>query len=331
MKESPNDPAATSTSPALTARAPSASPHQTKPDLQNAMPGVDARAMCDYDRVFHPFFVKQNMVVAPPHSFLRDDAAKLAVSQMIDEALSLPREGTEDSMDIDDEPEAAGTRGVTKEEIVELLHIPPHKARIHCGHVLPFSTKDILARIENPDDPGLPPLVIGSKKGPYNSTYYTKLLNKLPNKFLKFAEDIRPPYNGTYTRQPTSSGLRTGRNPLEETLPGVDYDYDSEAEWVAEDGEELLSEGEDDDDKESEASGSLDGFLDDEEDTGPKRGGTAILLPTNSGMCWEDATGKTVRPDLEDMRISFLLGMLVTGSGCLGGMLTFHRRRYCAY
>lgn len=91
----------------------------------------------------------------------------------------------------------------------------------------------------------------------------------------------------------------------------MDYDYDSEAEWVAdeeEDGEELLSD--DEEDKESNPdSDDLEGFLDDEEDVGVKRSTLGALIATNSGLCWEDDKGVNPREDLEGMRIEPLLGM----------------------
>jgi len=261
----------------------------------------------DYRRAFVPFFVKTNMIMAPEVPFQRDTEAKLAVTKAIDAALGLPRgEAAADEMETD---EAAPVRGVTVVEIAELLHMHPLKARARRGKTATFTTRDILARIENPDDPSLPPLMTAGRIGneTYTSAYYLKLLNGLPHKFLKFPE-VRPPYSGTYTKRPSTSGLRTGRKPFDRSLPGVNYDYDSADEWVAddEDGEDLLSE--DEEDKDSEGGDSLDGFLDDEEDTEVKRARMAVLIATNSGMCWEDTAGRAARPDLEVMRIGFLMG-----------------------
>jgi len=268
--------------------------------------------LSEYQRTFGPFWVKTNMIVATQNAFQRDQEAKKAVCRAIDDALGLPREGAADGMETDEAEEVAPVRGVTAEEISELLHIHPFKAaRARRGNTTMFSTRDILARIENPDDPCLPPLTTGrAREETYNSAFYLKLLNGLPHKFLKFAEDVRPPYSGTYTRNPETAGLRTGRKPFDRSLPGVNYDYDSEAEWVAddEDGEDLLSE--DEEDKESDCGESLDGFLDDEEDTELKRARMAVLIATNSGMCWEDAAGRTARPDLQEMRIRLLMGMV---------------------
>lgn len=269
------------------------------------VPVPDSGVATDYEKEFYPFFVKPNVELAPT-PFARDEACRRTITAAIDEALAA--EKAEDSMDVDG---AAPVGGVTKEEIAQLLHMSPTKLN---RRKKPFSytTKDILARINAPDDPGLPPLHPNQKKphGGYTSTFYLELLKTLPTKTLKFAEDVRPPYTGTYTRKPASSGLRTGRNPFDRTLPGVDYDYDSEAEWVAdEEGEDL--ESEDDEDKDSVGDeDDLDGFLDDEEDDWLKRGGhgAPVLVATNSGMCWEK-DGKQERPDLEGMRMEVLIGM----------------------
>jgi chromatin assembly factor 1 subunit A len=268
-------------------------------------------SVCDFDKEFKEFWVKPNVTMAPTHTTRKDDECRAAVNRALDEALALPSQVKhEDTMDINTAT-GSETRGITKEQIVELLHIPPHKANLRRGNTLPYSTKDVLARINTPDDPGLPALIpTGSTKPEkLNLAYYLQILNSLPYKFLKFAEDVRPPYNGTYTRIPTSSGLLHGKNPFQRALPMVDYDCDSEAEWVADDeGEELLSE--DEEDRESEAGESLNGFLDDEDDVALKRGGLGILVAMNSGVCWEDEKGKNPRPDLEEMRIHVLLGML---------------------
>ncbi|KAJ3005050.1 hypothetical protein HKX48_000903, partial [Thoreauomyces humboldtii] len=65
-------------------------------------------------------------------------------------------------------------------------------------------------------------------------------------KLLRFREDYRPAYWGTWTK---SSTVITGRRPFAKDATVLDYNYDSEAEWEDEgDGEDLMSEmGEDDD------------------------------------------------------------------------------------
>ena len=61
-------------------------------------------------------------------------------------------------------------------------------------------------------------------------------------KLLQFEEDLRPPYFGTFGKK---SKIVNGRRPFTKDSENLDYDYDSEAEWVDEEsGEELGSEDE---------------------------------------------------------------------------------------
>lgn len=164
----------------------------------------------------------------------------------------------------------------------ELLQIHTHKnLRRGTQH---NTVKDLLARIhgtsQNPID------LTGS--GSEAVDELTALLTAIPVKYLSFAEDVRPPYVGTYTKVSdlrACSKLR--RNPFTRILP-MDYDYDSEAEWEEPgEGEDLDSEGEEevgDDDEEDE----MEGFLDDEEAGDAKRRlVTGDLEPLSTGICWD--------------------------------------------
>ncbi|RPB03518.1 hypothetical protein L873DRAFT_1786938 [Choiromyces venosus 120613-1] len=269
----------------------------------------------DYERSFHPFFVKPNVTVAPM-PFERDDEYKTVIKNALDKALSLPRDPN-----FAGDPESGQSGpvgiggGITGKLVEELMHILPHK-RGRRGKLLKYCTKDILARISAPDDSSLPPLVDLKDVGPSKSSgAYLELLSSLPNKFLRFAEDVRPPYSGTYTRKPTTSGLLRGRNPFQKSLPKVDYDYDSEIEWEEEgldgDGEELLSDEEDDEDVDS-GDEDLEQFLDDENEEGVagknrRRGDVSAIVPICSSMCWEDSMGKNPRKEFEGMRLGTLL------------------------
>lgn len=70
------------------------------------------------------------------------------------------------------------------------------------------------------------------------------------NKFLKFTEDCRPAYHGTWSKH-SSNGKRLGRNPFLRD-GSLDYDVDSEGEWEegdddpGEDVENDAGDGEDD-------------------------------------------------------------------------------------
>ena len=78
---------------------------------------------------------------------------------------------------------------------------------------------------------------------PYAEPRTVEVLNK--KKFLRFLEDTRPAYFGTWSK---TSSVVTGRNPLGKDTSFLDYDVDSEAEWEEGDdevGEDLNDEAAD--------------------------------------------------------------------------------------
>ena len=145
-------------------------------------------------------------------------------------------------------------------------------------------------------------------------------LKQFTRKHLQYAEDVRPAYNGTFTRRTKL----TPRNPFKRDPEVFAYDYDSEAEWEfePEDGENLDDESIGDE----EEMGSMMGdsgdeedraFLDDEGegamDTTVKNKGKSVgkrfvapLVPMIKGVCWEigGIQGDDV---LAGMRASILL------------------------
>jgi chromatin assembly factor 1 subunit A len=144
------------------------------------------------------------------------------------------------------------------------------------------------------------------------------LLQSLPLRYLHFAEDVRPPYFGTYTKKRSKTSSRhLSRNPFARERDDTNYDYDSEAEWEEpEEGEDLLN----DEDDEAESNGDpdeMDEFLDDEHDEmrNKRKQITGDLLPVSTGLCWEDEKRKMVlstehcegASDLSDMRMDFII------------------------
>ena len=97
------------------------------------------------------------------------------------------------------------------------------------------------------------------------------MLKSIPIKFIKFAEDVRPPYIGTYSKTPkTGSICSLGRAPFGRVRPDTNYEYDSEAEWEdLGEGEDLESEGEEEEEDDEEA--DMDEFLDDEDPSAFRR------------------------------------------------------------
>ena len=181
----------------------------------------------------------------------------------------------------------------------ELFQMMPYQRRR--GRI-PASVKEILLQMQNLGDQ---PETSEAVQRPRN------LLKQVRMKSLKFGEDVRPPYQGTYTRRmPAAEAHRLMRNPFHRGLPETNYDYESEAEWEEpEEGEELDSEEEEDVSEDGED--DLDGFLDDEgEDPHPAVPGKRRLIvgdlePACSGLQWQSDQpgGRSVDPELQRYRI----------------------------
>lgn len=144
------------------------------------------------------------------------------------------------------------------------------------------------------------------------------LLQTLPQRYLHFAEDVRPPYYGTYSKQRSPRfSRRLSRNPFARERKDTEYDYDSEAEWEEpEEGEDIL-DNEDDDAESTGDADEMDGFLDDEHDElkNKRKLITGDLVPVSTGLCWENDKGR-IQPsverddgasDMKGMRLGFLL------------------------
>ena len=227
----------------------------------------------DYERQFPPFFLQSHTVLAPYSRFSRDEKGLKYARTKIDEGLGQGN-GTARSFDAYD-----------------LLHLPSKSSQRSDGI---YAVKDIFA-IHTVKD--IMAKIHGSVRNPIDLTESqfsrvtqkpTDLLKNIPMKYLKFDEDYRPPYTGTFTKSLDRRAVsRLCRKPFSRELPNTNYDYDSEAEWEEPgEGEDLNSEGEEEvgeDDEEND----MEGFLDDENDAlkrGPLLGD---LKPTCSGICWE--------------------------------------------
>lgn len=145
----------------------------------------------------------------------------------------------------------------------------------------------------------------------FGGTYRPEdLLQHVTIRHLHFAEDVRPPYSGSYTKtlSPRSSA-KLRKNPFSRVRKDTNYDYDSEAEWEEpEEGEDLLSDGEDDEESVG-TPDEMDDFLD-EDEGGPKRRLiTGDLKPVSTGICWGTSAPEEPSVDLDSMKIEFFLGM----------------------
>lgn len=220
----------------------------------------------DYQKDFQDFFLQSHTTLSPSHRFERDSEALYHVRQTIDSFL---------------DPNNNTTYRHLPFRPSEVFHMIPYTRRR--GRQTPV--KEILRRIQAAADASVQPgtkVEITNSNNPHNS------LRKVTMKSLKFGEDVRPPYQGTFTRPvPESSAKKLSRNPYHRGLPDINYDYDSEAEWEEpEEGEDLDSEEEEESD---DGEDDMDGFLDDEDDAlagGKRRLIVGDLEPVCSGIRW---------------------------------------------
>jgi chromatin assembly factor 1 subunit A len=149
----------------------------------------------------------------------------------------------------------------------------------------------------------------------------TDLLDALVVRHLHFGEDVRPAYFGTYSRKVSASdAAKLRKNPFSKLRKDTDYDYDSEAEWEEpEEGEDIGSDGEDDEESVGSAE-EMDDFMDDDATDNKRHMITGDLKPISTGLCWEDAKGlssltnQESSVDLESMKIDFFIRKFNTPS-----------------
>ena len=261
---------------------------QSRSRSASAQPTPSKPRLPDYKRCFPEFFLQSHTVLAPQNRLSRDAKGFSHATGKIDEVLSGEGPGHLDA----------------SQSLCETLHRLLRKREQSKGAI---SLKEVIQT------------TIGSSKNPTdltamktNGARRTKALRNIPVKFLKFAEDVRPPYIGTYSKTPTRRTLYSlARKPFGRVRPDTNYDYDSEAEWEdPEDGEDIESDGEEEEEDEDEE--EMEGFLDDEEPNAIKR---RPLLgnqePQCSGICWEgelNSSDGRPPPDLNPYRIDILLG-----------------------
>ncbi|KAL4949112.1 chromatin assembly factor 1 subunit A-domain-containing protein [Aspergillus filifer] len=214
-----------------------------------------------YKREFPDFFLHPNTSVAPQHRFERDAQALAHLREKVDSSFN----------------KWSDERTAFRPS--ELFKLMPYKRRR--GHQN-MSVRDILLQMQSLND--MPETSEAARK-------LQASLRQVRMKSLKFGEDVRPPYQGTYTKQLSKeSASKLMRNPFRRELPEVNYDYDSEAEWEdAEEGEELDSEDEDEGSEDGDE--DMDGFLDDEDDhlaNGKRRLLVGDLEPVCTGIKWQD-------------------------------------------
>lgn len=245
---------------------------------------VESTPTSDYIKEFPPFFVQSHVTVGPSHRFQRDADGLDHVRKKLDDIIK--SEQTVES---------------PKFNATELFSIRRYRRRQ--GRANGPTVREILASMQGSSTT---PVDLTSDTG--NTVRPEDMLKKIPVKILKYAEDVRPPYRGTFTKHiPDRDAVKLCRNPFARVISDFNYDYDSEAEWEEpEEGEDLDSDGGDDDPSEDDAD-DMDDFLDDTEDDVKRRNIVGSLEPICSGIRWAD--GLEVDPAFKPFRMEPLLGL----------------------
>lgn len=201
----------------------------------------------EYIKAFPPFFVHQYTTMAP---ILHPPVEKVEL------ALDAIFRGSEVSSVTTD------TLPSLSREALHLVSARPKKWK---RYIVPPSVKELVSKLNGSawDSVDLTTTSTASM----TPTKAEEVLRNIPIKYLKYHEDVRPPWKGTRTKPLSRTTFRKlCRTPYARVIPEINYEYDSEAEWEEPgEGEELLSEDEEEDDGDNE---DLEGFLDDEGDEG---------------------------------------------------------------
>lgn len=236
-----------------------------------------------YDKLFQPFFVKANVTVAKQPCEM-DEETREAKSKILEEYVDGRREYVPTKL---------------CDNVLDVLEIPFRTRR---GRPYP-SVRDIMAKHHG----NSMSMAIDLTTDSHNQAL--KALETVPVKTLKFREDVRPPYVGTVSGLPAglSSLRKVARRPATRAVPTLDYDYDSEAEWQEDDGEDV--DLDDMDDEEVDHDEDMDDFLDDSEDVGPARPAfSGGMEPTSTGLCWENHNRLNNTTKTYKFRMEFMLG-----------------------
>jgi chromatin assembly factor 1 subunit A len=237
----------------------------------------------DYAQEFPKFFVPSHTTLAPSHRFERDHEALEHIRQRVDGMLKnqhvpppLPQ------------PFRA----------TEVFHMIPYRRR-RGGNQL--STKDVCRRLKV----YLKTCSLSDgTRGDPQLTALNKSLQRISMKSFKFSEDVRPPYQGTFARGiPSHAAIKVCRNPFSRSMPDINYDWDSEAEW--DDGEDINS----DEEKSEDSEDDMADFLDDEDDAiidSRRRQIGGDMEPFCTGIRWQEDSQSD--PSFQAYRMEIISG-----------------------
>ncbi|RYP52497.1 hypothetical protein DL768_002324 [Monosporascus sp. mg162] len=260
--------------------------------VDNGSPLVQKEAepeISAYDRQFKPFFVKPGVKLAPP-PFEMDEEAKELKSRILDEFIQHKRG--------DFEP--------TPFNPVETFRL--NGLQLQRGIIFP-SVKEIMEQAYgDPVTNAFGGVTIKTESQAERLSNVQEKLNAIPMKYLFFSRDVRPPYFGTVTtKMPAKTLRKLCRNPTERTLNHLNYDYDSEAEWVEEEGEDL--DDCEDDEEDHDGDEEMEDFLDDSEDAvaANRQAFLGEMPPSSTGICFENRKRLGPCATLYKYKLEFLL------------------------
>jgi len=255
-------------------------------------PRKDVPVSSDYNKIFQPFFVKESVTLASS-CFQLDDVAKEAKTQNLDQHLrgaanSLPATTPRDSS------LAAGYFHVS-------ASLKPR------GRFCP-SVKKIISILADAEGTEAAPvdLTTGERISPNSLNTARAMLRRVPMKFISFKEDVRPAYQGTMSSAAPKQLAKLGRRPTSRAILDLNYDYDSEGEWIDDEGEDI--EDLDDDEEDADDDDEMGDFLDDSEDAGLAR--PAYMSgkePESTGLCWENRQRLGPKPHMYKFRMEIIL------------------------
>ncbi|KAI0403666.1 chromatin assembly factor 1 subunit A-domain-containing protein [Xylaria palmicola] len=284
LKKAPATPSKTSEHSSTTVTADVAGPPASKQETEQTKSA--------YELNFKPFFVKPGVTVARP-PFEMDDETKQVKSNILDEYIR-------------------GDRGTFTLKhpfnAAETFDFPFPQQR----GIIPPSVKQIMETIHGDNFQNSFGIVNTKSESQTEKLLINAQgrLDAIPMKYIRFYEDVRPAYFGTITTPMTCRKLRQlSRRPAGKILP-LAYDYDSEAEWVEDDGEDL--DDIEDDEEDLDGDEEMDDFVDDSEaaPTILRPGFEADSLPISTGLCFENRKRLGPSNTVYKYRLEFLLDTL---------------------
>lgn len=277
----------------------STQPTQGNPTQSNSASGTptnpQSAPQTEYERLFKPFFVKANVIMAE-NCFAMDKAAQESKSRNLDSWVKNHQDGVFpivmpfrplESFCL---PARPGIRGKKHPSVKKLL------SELF-GHSGETSTSPIDL----------------TKSQRISADAVKDVLRTIPYKFIGFKSDVRPPYRGTITSETSETLQRLAKRPTSKMLSQLNYDYDSEAEWFDDDEGDDLEDADDSDD-DIDADEDMAEFLDDSEESGISRIAYGNdMKPESTSICFEDANHQGPLPMMKRHGLELILRKLLFG------------------